>query len=750
MKSVTLSSGSRTTTLGFLAAKRGIVLSDDFTINDLLNYEDNVANIESKYVDNIGKPADPDIIEPGTKITYPSDRMSKQMELAKDQSNGAIYSGTDFATFFQYGMDELIRDERYTPIAEDFVHNVGLGQKTGTRLSYTKVKNEYNVLLWSRSFGGEGEEGRIMNITPFISSINCEETDTGGNFSLNLSSPPYVWTEANGFQLDSENIHIINHNGSFSFYSKEAINNPKHSASNAQFPVPLFQLVPSNNDIVFIQFEPLKSEYEKSDNGSTLRRKLDNVNDSKVAAQSLWISPDDMKGATWDMIGLIDQVSGMASPAESSIITNISGRDLTKLIIEDSNYFFAVDTTLGRNGFQGQRNALNGISAMRNVKGEAEFLEAYTDRTIAYTLGFIFNQMTNISVLDGDGPFAAYGTDINERGVFRKTVEEDVSEERLLELIQTYKLTKEEAQNTQLSSSTDTKLAPGIWKAARLVIDPELADRHIIDSSIATAQGSIQSFIGKVCQQPFAQFFGQTWGDKFYFIARKPPTTLSAWYSYRDAGLVVDVDARQVAEYEFGFAESDGTNWYYIEQKHGIMTSGGTNDQIAFMPSGFIERQAKRYGVKVNHVVSNYVGIRFFGEDSTPEELESFRKQAAEDMQYVLESQAGIPYTRKGTFILLANRRIRSGMFIRFNLTGEIGYVTSTSNVANDRNGNTNRATIVNVERMMVEDHIEKYFDIARLKTSSTKTDKGTEYQYTVEQNEDNIAFFEKKLQFVK
>jgi len=746
MASLSFVSGKETTTLAALAAGRQIVFSDDFTINDLLNYENNKKNIEERYVDNIGRQADPNIIEAGTLITYPSERMSKQMALAKRHGDGKVYSGKDFAAFFEYGMNNLIRDERYVPIAENYSSSVGLQSNEVHGSSYSKVKNEYNVLLWSRSFGNEDEEGRIMNITPFISSLNCEESDTGGSFSFNVSSPPYTWDEDNGYRIDNEKIYLMYGEEGVTFYSKESIRNPNH-VTNQEFNIPFFPLVISANDIVFIQFEPLAIEYESG----SLRNRLDNPKDGNLTIDSLWVNPNEMKGATWDMIGLVDQTSSMASPENSSNATNVSGRDLTKLIIEDGNYFFAADNALGSNGFSGQRDALNGLNAMRNVRGEAEFLEAYIDVDVAYALGFIFNQMTNISVLDGDGPFADYSNDVNERGVIRKTTEEDVSEERLRELIETLKITEEQARAGNVSRTPKTSVAPGIWRCVRLLVDPELANRHIINSSIATAQGSIQSFIQKVCQDPFAQFFGQTWGDKFYFVARKPPTTLEAFLSYERAGLVVDVESKDVAEYEFGFSESDGSNWYYVEQANSIMQSGGqSSDAIAFLPSGFIERQAKRYGVKVKHEVSNYVGMRFFGGDASDEDLEAFRKQASEDMNYVMESNAGLPYMRKGTFITLSNRRIRSGMFIRFKLTGEVGYVTSTSNVANDRNGDTNRATIVNVERMMVRDHLEKYFDIATLNEEVTKGDGGYNYKYTVTQNEENMAFFEKKLQFLK
>ena len=712
------------TTLLALARSMRIVFDDSFGIDDLFVYEGNDGRIARAYRgEDAGAEASADKVYPGTEIRYPSEAVKRStLNDGHDYASGRVYSGTDYRAFFADNIRALARDERYRPI--DLKAQGGPGE------TYVKVRNEYNVLLWSRSMGLPGEEGVLLNVTPFVSSVEVTDSMKGGSFSINLSSPPYTYSTSHGLHLDPEKFVSYRDGDGVSFVARESIRNPQHAFAG-DFPTPFFHLCVSENDVVFVQFEPLLNEYD----GRSLRRALDR-SEGRDVREALTVDPSELPGATWDMIGLVDAVSGMISPGSAQAVTNVSGRDLSKLIADDANHFFASDTGLsGTGGVSPSRNRLNsgGIDSLRSVTGEATFLEAYVNRSVGFSIGFVFDQLTNIRVFERAGPFSAYPEDDGQGVVRRVTVEVDPDSDVPYE--------------QQVEATRKVERAPGIWGAVRLVVDPELDGRDVIDSSIATSQGSIQSYLDKICQMPFAQFYGQTWGDKFYFVARKPPWTEAAIRSCVRDGLVVDVYDYEVDEQEFQFAEDQVSTWFYLQHKFGIMAASAS-DSAALLPSGFLLRQAARYGVKVNSMVSNYVNYDFGAGTLT-----TFRRQAAEDLEYVVESSAYLPYSRRGNLILTGNRRIKAGQWIRLTWTGELAYVREVTHVANDAGGETNRATNVSFERALVERHLGKYFGLMRLLPLADERDamdpaETFAFEEDGAESIEKMRFLEKRLQF--
>ena len=75
-------------------------------------------------------------------------------------------------------------------------------------------------------------------------------------------------------------------------------------------------------------------------------------------------------------------------------------------------------------------------------------------------------------------------------------------------------------------------LANGIWQIIKFQFDEQIADRRIVDSSISQPDGSLQAQFYKICQEPFVEFFSDTYGDMFYFIVRQPPFTGEAITEY--------------------------------------------------------------------------------------------------------------------------------------------------------------------------------------------------------------------------
>ena len=65
--------------------------------------------------------------------------------------------------------------------------------------------------------------------------------------------------------------------------------------------------------------------------------------------------------------------------------------------------------------------------------------------------------------------------------------------------------------------------AKGIWQIIKLAMDSDVQDYMLYDATVSLQTGSILGFFNKACQRPLVEFFGDTFGDQYYFIVRRPP-----------------------------------------------------------------------------------------------------------------------------------------------------------------------------------------------------------------------------------
>ena len=73
------------------------------------------------------------------------------------------------------------------------------------------------------------------------------------------------------------------------------------------------------------------------------------------------------------------------------------------------------------------------------------------------------------------------------------------------------------------SKESTEEYANGIWQIIKLAMDSSVSDLMLYDTSISMQTGSILGFFNKACQQPLVEFYGDTFGDQYYFMVRKPP-----------------------------------------------------------------------------------------------------------------------------------------------------------------------------------------------------------------------------------
>lgn len=295
----------------------------------------------------------------GTELILPLDKINREM--VKFDTNQVV----DFRTFKQYISAQLyylLKDPKYE-------HTYKIKEKN-TINSIRDVFPFISVWVWSRSLSDENNKDTIINITPFITSLNTSVSGNGGSFNLSLAPVSTEYVENEGWVID-KNLKVtgnsfISDNG---FYKSQKTDSPKRNDF-------YFHRSIQENDVIFIRFEKLDIEEN--------RGKLD---------KSFLIDKQDLAGNIYDMIGLVDANIISTNGSSNDVSINVSGRDLVKLFIEDGVYFFPYDYIQ------------SGIFANENVGDRLERYDGQLKsrfqlgfKNIENTFKFIFNALSTIKI----------------------------------------------------------------------------------------------------------------------------------------------------------------------------------------------------------------------------------------------------------------------------------------------------------------------------------------------------------------
>lgn len=79
----------------------------------------------------------------------------------------------------------------------------------------------------------------------------------------------------------------------------------------------------------------------------------------------------------------------------------------------------------------------------------------------------------------------------------------------------------EEPEEDELEANEE--YAKGVWQIVKLAMDSSVQDLLLYDATVSVQTGSILGFFNKACQQPLVEFYGDTYGDQYFFIVRRPP-----------------------------------------------------------------------------------------------------------------------------------------------------------------------------------------------------------------------------------
>jgi hypothetical protein len=285
-------------------------------------------------------------------------------------------------------------------------------------------------------------------------------------------------------------------------------------------------------------------------------------------------------------------------------------------------------------------------------------------------------------------------------------------------------------------------LLTGIWQIIKLIVDDSVKDRRLTDPSIGNENGSILNAFRKICQDPFCEFYTDTYGSQFYFIARKKPFDFKSVLSVLEGravyeklnyinsnsgvldsdkfgslpsnvdsstvisqNLIIDIEESDVISDSLKYS-TEAYSWYKLQLNN--LTSGSSSDMaFAYLKAIYFEEYADIFGSKPLDLTTSYIPYSPIVDKNKKYQTAYFIKQGVYDLKYMIESHAHLPFTRQGTMTLNGERRIKRGNYVRLKGTDEIFYVDSVSQDFSIDNDSINRTTTIQVSRGMVERFIK-------------------------------------------
>lgn len=332
----------------------------------------------------------------------------------------------------------------------------------------------------------------------------------------------------------------------------------------------------------------------------------------------------------------------------------------------------------------------------------------FSDTLIDSVGNFYSKEIRSIPVISSNEEYEEQFVELNRIESEEETP--DVSDENATEIEET------------IEKEVKTGLASGIWQITKLLIDGSVADLRLHDAATSIQAGSLMSFFNKVCQQPFVEFMGDTFGDQYYFIVRKPPfdkdgmlkTLISQGLRTSDNSEVqfgksiYDISNEDIININLSFDTQNIYSWY---QFYPVYEMGASSELQYIVPAVLFPEYAAIYGSRNLSITSQY---RNFNKAYIKDELNENNKSqqgdaevrhSIHDLKYIIESNAYNPFTRSGTIQITGNRRIKRGVFIRVDFNGytEIFYVDSVSHDYSVTSAGVNRTTTLSVSHGMIE-----------------------------------------------
>jgi len=703
------------------------------------------------------------LIKVGTEILIPKD----QIKLDNAFAVSLEPSDTNkFTTFVSENLKALLNDPDY--------------KTTYDKNKLSRAVDFYpqiTVWVWSRIIDG------FIDVSPFVQQVTTNSYRDGATFSLTLA-PIAGQKDSTGKWFPKRgSITGYNSNSLKNHYSAQSklykVNNDNGELTQEQY---YFHNIINSNDLVFIRFETLD-----------LERQDRNDNEARFS-----VSENDIPNKVYDLIGFVDSNVIQINPQSAEIGINITGRDLSKTILDDGSYFYIqefmsaifperADTLKFRNRIYGRlqtfttqayrsiRESINlvinqlsstgyvpndvfrGYGNRRNriikseeseaqkitkdvISGSQErakqfikqsrieyniqnakdqgqinitfnaivsWIEFLVNQNLIKTPGFIEDgwfayTYNGVGYIDSEIPNELEGTLINPSiGIIASQSQSSILRfinapaSQAIASCYSYVLNKQR----KVSPDITDQLKEGVWQIIDVEVDPSVTNVRIANTSIAEANGSISETIRQFCDEPFIEFFTDTYQDRFKFIARRPPFNYEAWRELVD--LAIDIENENLISYNLGFDDNDVFT-YYMLRPQAFLYGADTTFSLDFLPAVVFPQYVDIWGSRPYEKVTNYQPYIPKNNDKM---INFDQRQIIRDLKFMIDINAYLPFTRKGLITINGDRRIKKNTCIRLKQTGEICYVT---NVENNyiKSDSIDRTTTLVVERCMVEKYI--------------------------------------------
>lgn len=605
-------------------------------------------------------------IKPGTTVYLPNDSITAEMQ--KILGSDIFLEQTEFNAFWTEVQQALLKDSGYVPfdaIAESTYLSVK--GNTGIIGALSAQVKALNIRIWVyvRALG------KMFDISPWVVNCSTSKDKSAGSFSIEVS---YTST----LQVDS--------------YGNEFVNQESLMNQERKLNQDWFSKFVQNNDLIFIRFEQLKMERYADMALAPTNNKTYEVPVSDLGTVNTVI--DEKTGETkdipliWDMLGLVDSVRVDYSSNINNYSIQIEGRDYTKLFVEDGSYFIPLKFVEGSPDQWFYGGDPESAWFKRNmITGAYDYYFAYSFQRIANVIWFVINQLSSIGIVD-DSLFASCA----------KITE---------------KLPVETGDDKYKQKDNKVK---GIWQMVRVFVDEALEDRRIVDRSLVNPEGTLLDFFNKVCQEPFVEFWGDTYMNEFDLIVRQPPFTGKAVKDVINSESYITIASQDLLSLSLQYDDRVYA-WYRIMPQNAMMGNSQFSS-LAFVPIIFFNEYCELYGNKRCITNDIYISEKSFMGRNGSQNRNTLSQALVNDLLFVIETSAYLPFTRKGTITINGDRRIKVGTFIFLEATNELFYVTAVTNTATFGNEAVDRTTIVTVERGMLVDLIDgenSYFNIVNL-----------------------------------
>ncbi len=743
-------------------------VSESPSATELLNFEDNKNSIRQAYSKRFSKQISDsylkDNILVGTRIKIPIDWVEPEFITFDGSSN--IFPNEDTETFIADSMLKATASPEYR------IEFLG-GSKEG---SVSKVIPKTRVWIWCKSLGikngGDNEprfssEGVVFDLSPFITSLDISTGGAAGTFNIQL--PPLLCecTE-NGWRIKTGSLNefYTRDGGEERNFSAKGFVNQQTENNEIRRSKFLFHNIISANDIVWISLDNPLSEPIDGLKGVDGEYDLNNPK----------IDKSEIPGRYWDMIGLVDSNSQSYQSQSSMVGITITGRDCMKLLIDDSSYYLTLPEEQERayktEGLFVNDNPKNwgrpARVSMVNMTSKLFSLQITSARTVGEMLSFIISSLAAIEIAP-DKLFSSYQQqELNGQGF-------GISRYEFFD----YK-----------NNTNQTYKAAGIWQIIKLQIDNySVNDRTVIENRLAVHSGSLLNAMKIFADDRFIELFGDTYVDQFFIIVRRPPFNKKGVFDYikkitgaAPIGLPFEVDKNIerksntpkllkdsnehiekqndthhhnngqsiddgiVISENFSWFSGDVYSWYRISLPS-VNAADRTYASDKF-PVIFFREYCEIWGNRALDVQSNYTPWNKIPLKTNKKEITTtFETQLYEDLAFLVESNAYLPFTRTGTITIHGDRRIKAKTWIRYLPTGEIFYVENVHNSYRISEGSIERITTLSVSRGMVEYNssgqyiLPLYFQIIDGLPNSLKPDEDEVKEETIDTRILNVYF---------